>query len=140
MSDDCWICNPPDPGPCIIHGEPETATKCRLCMRETFAKWLAWIGTQRICDGSGMRDAARALTCPGCAVCCTSETTCPAFWDDSSATGCVFCGGGPGTHRRLPELPPAEPILGGFRVVGFAVDDGSYEPSPEARLILRDPR
>ncbi len=96
---------------------------------EAFAQWLARVGPQRICDGSGMRDGARHIACPGCAACCTSATTCPAFWDEPSVTGCVFCGGGADAHRKMPPLP-----VGAVRL--FA----SLEPSPEASLILRDPR
>jgi hypothetical protein len=134
--DDCPICDPPDPGPCLVHGEPEKATECRMCHREAFSEWLARVGTQRICDGSGMRDGARFLACPGCAACCTSATTCPAFWDDLSVTGCLFCGGMAGAHRRLPELPPPEPIRG-FHVV--SVIDDTADPSPRS-LILRASR
>lgn len=113
---ECPLCDPVDPGPCLVHGEPEKATECRKCHREAFSAWLTRVGTQRICDGSGMRDGTRYIACPWCAACCTSATTCPAFWDERGPADCVFCGGEQEAHRRMPEPPEPEPVRG-FRIV-----------------------
>lgn len=134
---ECPICDaPPEPCVCGAHGERmgPHGYGCKSCVRERFAAWLDDAGAQRFCEGSGIRDGGAA--CPGCAACATAATTCPAFWDGQSVTGCVFCGGAAGAHRRLPELPPPEPIRG-FRVV--SVIDDTADPAPRS-LILRDPR
>lgn len=113
-SNDCWICDPPDPGPCPEHGEACGSLRlrgCKACVRESFAEWLAFIGTRRVCDGSGQFDNGAA--CPGCGACATSDTSCPAFalpdqpWipAEERAKPCVFCGEPQAKHRPMPPLP-----------------------------------
>lgn len=129
----CWICDAVDPGPCLVHGEPEVATRCRLCAREAFARWLAHVGEQRICDGSGQRDHELLLACPGCAACCTAETACPAFaepdepWIPQATreAPCVFCGEGQARHRPMPPLPDGPTYPSGNLGLKFIDADGA---------------
>jgi hypothetical protein len=139
---DCWICDA-KPEPCEEHPtSPIGPRGCTVCNRRAFAEWLARVGAQRICDGSG----ERCLACPGCAACCTAETSCPAFAlpDESWAPAalreapCVFCGEGPARHRQMPPLPDEPSRPGG--ILGFKVIDADGADLGTVGDILRDPR
>lgn len=141
---DCWICNPPDPGPCPEHGEACGGLRgCKACVRENFADWLAFIGSRRVCDASGMREERAA--CPGCAACTTAETPCPAFalpdepWIPAASreAPCVFCGEEQAKHRTMPPTPWEAPRPEDITAIAIcALDDSPAAPI----VILRDPR
>jgi hypothetical protein len=137
-ADGCPICDA-TPEPCEEHpGSPLGPRGCQECNREAFVYLLAQVGSQRICDGSGMR--AVDIACPGCAACATSDTPCPAFappdepWTPASEKSgpCACCGGPIEKHRPFPPMPESPPIRG-FRVL--APDD-----APIGSIVLRDPR
>jgi hypothetical protein len=142
--DECWICDA-KPEPCEEHpAAPLGPRGCTACNREAFAEWLARVGPQRICDGSGMRHAD--VACPGCVACATVETPCPAFaspdepWiPDSEKRGpCACCGGPIEKHRQLPSLPDEPPCQG--RIAGFKVIGPDGADLGTVGDILRGPR
>lgn len=139
--DDCWICDA-TPEPCEEHPtSPLGPRGCTACNREAFAEWLARVGPRRICSGSGMR--ATDLACPGCAACCTAETSCPAFaepdepWIPQATreAPCVFCGEGQAKHRPMPRLHDEPPRPGG--IAGFKViDEGGVDLGTVGTILL----